>query len=1625
MNLSPNTMNETFKPPSSVVDIIIPVYRGFKETRDCLNSVLNHPQNTDTEIIVINDFSPEEIIHNYLKDLAKEGKITLIENPSNQGFANTVNRGMVLHLERDVVLLNSDTEVHGNWLDRLRQCAYHDPKTGTVTPFSNNATICSYPRFIKANELPLDWSIETLDPLFCKLNSGHYIEIPTAVGFCMYITRSCLNQIGYFDAFSFKDGYGEENDFCMRAINIGLKNFLCSDTFIYHKGAVSFSVDSEKLCTKAQEKIKELHPHYFSLIDDFCTRDPARIMRRKIDLERLRNSPRKKLLFITHAWGGGTEKHVQDLTKILSSHYEILILRPENPAEVSIEWAKSEEELTFYFSIPYAYSDMLFFLKKINTFFIHFHHIIGINQQILQIPKDLGLSYDFTLHDYYPICPQFTLTHKDGHYCGEPDTLECAMCLKQRPAPWGMDIISWRTLFRNLLTKANRIIAPSLDVMERTRKYIPDANYEYLPHPEPFHIHFSNTNSYFFGNELKILVLGRLSLMKGLALLESCAIDAKERQLPLYFKVIGFPVEDVKQEPEIPLAFHGSYDDSQLPMLIERERADIIFFPALWPETYSYTLSAAMHSSLPIVAPCLGAFIERLAEYPVAYLLDKNNFAEQYNDFFIKLKNIALKKQRDQKKIFLMDQQYFFEKYTQPFMAIEQKPLDISVNNQAIIISNKDIYSSDHLNEQNISTLNRSDLIKLIQELPILNKSPSITKKEFTAHINALVSTNEDLTLSSKKQASFINDLKKEIAIREEKITQLNAEKNLKQKQLDERLLSIDEINKSIRAAIEYKEKHTYELENKVLELKNNLTEIYGSTSWKITAPIRWIKNFLLNSNHIFLLIFNLNRTLFSKKRLFNTILLYRKKINIFKFKFQSNHPNISHLTIEPFFYLMRKYIRPILKRLALIFFTDIAYEEATRSTHNNKTNTSDKGIPNFVPSERFESSNQPFQPFVTVIVPNYNHNNFLVKRLDSIYQQTYKNINVILLDDCSNDASRKTLTSYKNKYPEITQVHFNCKNTGNPFSQWKKGINLANTDIIWIAESDDFCEQNFLETLIPFFMDEAIQLAYCYSVFIDADNKPTNFTFKNYLSELNLNKWNTDYVESAHNEVINALGIKNTIPNVSSAIFRKPKNISLFNHSQWLNMKICGDWIFYLHLIRGGKVAFTNRTHNYYRFHSSNSSAATYKKPIYYIEHQVVIETIAQLYKIPDETLYKNGVLIERFWKQNMQNLNDKLNLKNFYDINKAIQKKEKRHPNLLMASFSFSTGGGEIFPIRLANELHQKGYGITFFNFNREPVNDNVRKMLSNDIPVFECTQNIGNLDQLLINFGIEIVHTHHASTEHFFAAYMKKTKKLVKHVVTMHGMYETLEQVHADSNLPVIINNVDLWVYIADKNLELFKAKGYDVKNKFIKIGNGMALPKINIINRNELNIPEDAFILCQASRSIPEKGWEEAINITKQARLLSKKDIHLILLGDGPVFQLLLKQKLPNYIHLLGFKNNTIDYYAMSDMGFLPSRFRGESFPLSVIECLFAEKPFIASDIGEIRNMLSVDGEIAGVVFPLDNWQIPINEVAQIIVDFSTNIKKYKKAQSCTKKAASRFEINNILKAYETAYKSVLA
>lgn len=279
------------------VDILIPVYRGLSTTRRCIESVLATTPPEDARVIVIDDASPEIELSRWLDEQSAAGRFVLLRNTGNLGFAGAVNRGLQEHSTADVVLLNSDTEVPANWLQRLLGCAATATatktetktpnKVATVTPFSNNATICSYPFFCEPAELPSGLDLATLDSLFAEVNAGQSHPLPTGVGFCMWVSRKALQQLGGLDESAYQRGYGEENDFCRRAEAAGWSNLLCADLFVYHAGAASFGEERHELMQAGNARLVERFPDYPEVVARFIAEDPLRALRDGVDAARL------------------------------------------------------------------------------------------------------------------------------------------------------------------------------------------------------------------------------------------------------------------------------------------------------------------------------------------------------------------------------------------------------------------------------------------------------------------------------------------------------------------------------------------------------------------------------------------------------------------------------------------------------------------------------------------------------------------------------------------------------------------------------------------------------------------------------------------------------------------------------------------------------------------------------------------------------------------------------------------------------------------------------------------------------------------------------------------------------------------------------------------------------------------------------------------------------------------------------------------------------------------------------------------------------------------------------------------------------------------------------------------
>ena len=225
--------------------------------------------------------------------------------------------------------------------------------------------------------------------------------------------------------------------------------------------------------------------------------------------------------------------------------------------------------------------------------------------------------------------------------------------------------------------------------------------------------------------------------------------------------------------------------------------------------------------------------------------------------------------------------------------------------------------------------------------------------------------------------------------------------------------------------------------------------------------------------------------------------------------------------------------------------------------------------------------------PLVSVIVPNFNHAQYLPQRLDSILNQTYSDYELIILDDCSSDESRQVISQYQKKYPQISNC-FNKENSGTPFKQWNLGVGLAKGDFIWIAESDDFADVNFLSSVVPVLeKNPNVAIVHCLTQRVD-ENGDILQTKKNHFPMGCHPRWKKDFINSGDKEVSHFLAKANTIINVSGCLLRK----TCYMESGWADetMKYCADWYLYIRMLKKYDIAYVAGPLNYFRRHNMSS---------------------------------------------------------------------------------------------------------------------------------------------------------------------------------------------------------------------------------------------------------------------------------------------------------------------------------------------------------------------------------------------------------------------------------------------------
>ncbi|MFA7626010.1 MAG: glycosyltransferase [Candidatus Kapaibacterium sp.] len=624
-------------------DIIIPVYNAREDVLKCIDSVIRHTSITH-DIYILDDCSTDSVLINEFEKLeAAHRNIKLVKSDKNQGFIKNVNRGFTLSMN-DVIILNSDTEVSKNWIEKLDRCSKYTVNCGIVSPLSNNATILSVPvmNISNAFDKTTDESADIIEEISLRL----YPEIPTAVGFCMLIKRELLNKIGVFDT-AFGLGYGEENDFCERALLKGYRIYCADDTYVHHSGEASFSqvenISNRKLANA--ELLAEKWPNYTKKIHDYCKRNPLRYIQDRFKNAIGVKSDKIKVLHVLHnnTSTGGTELHTRNISSLLSNDVDSTLLYPSMSPNLYTDFTeikhKNYTELIFskdllpnneyYNGIPsdlvnHWVEESFAMLLAGNSYdIIHFHNLINWSSLLLPIiSKKFNIKVVLTFHDYFLLCNEYNLVlSKTSKICGKSKANhnddECNYCLSagrhltstKSPLPVNKYIEYRNTLAESLLKEVNIIVSPSEYVKSKVLNAYSNIDEEKIRVIKHGIVKSKKSADLPPNNTFTITFLGNAVSRKGIWVFLKAVelLNISE----INYQVLGITNDDVKTIADsLNVKLLGGYNVTDLSEKLSG--SSLVVIASTWEETFCMTALESLSAGVPVIATNAGAIPENI-----------------------------------------------------------------------------------------------------------------------------------------------------------------------------------------------------------------------------------------------------------------------------------------------------------------------------------------------------------------------------------------------------------------------------------------------------------------------------------------------------------------------------------------------------------------------------------------------------------------------------------------------------------------------------------------------------------------------------------------------------------------------------------------------------------------------------------------------------------------------------------------------------------------------------------------------------------------------------------------------------------------------------------------------------
>jgi GT2 family glycosyltransferase/glycosyltransferase involved in cell wall biosynthesis len=626
------------------VVVVIPVFNAPDAFERCLRSVLRHTT-VPYRLLVMDDGSNDPRIAALLARAAEHPHVEVVRSEENRGFTRTVNAALEATGD-DVVLLNSDADVGPGWLQGLVLAAHSADRVGSATPFSNDAGAFSAPSRESDNPLPAGMTTADAARAVRYGSRRELPRIPTGHGFCLYLRRRALEEVGHLDEVSFPRGYGEENDWCIRALSAGFQHILDDRTYVRHEGSASFGEEKQALLARGRQRLDEKHPTYTRAVRAFLADASVERARAAVgeSIAAAEGLVRPRVLFVLHNGTGGTPATNLDLMRGVTHQYDCwtLVAHPRHLVlsrlVEGLPIVEREITLQHEWRVTHVrrddYRAAVFHLLVEHGFeLVHVRQLLGHTLELPAICRALGIPVVLSFHDFYLSCPTVHLVDDRDRFCGgrcTPGHGACRLATRSmRDVPplkhaW---VHEWRRHVASAFQDVDVFVTTSgsaREVMLRSHPQLADRRFIVVPHGRDLAGHPDACVSPPAEGPVRLLVLGNIGAHKGALLLRRLAELDQGRRLDLHFLGRTAPeLYDVGTH-------HGEYDREHFPRLARQIAPSFVGVFAVWGETWSHTLTEAWSVGVPVLASDIGVLRERVTASGAGWCVDPYDVEKAY-----------------------------------------------------------------------------------------------------------------------------------------------------------------------------------------------------------------------------------------------------------------------------------------------------------------------------------------------------------------------------------------------------------------------------------------------------------------------------------------------------------------------------------------------------------------------------------------------------------------------------------------------------------------------------------------------------------------------------------------------------------------------------------------------------------------------------------------------------------------------------------------------------------------------------------------------------------------------------------------------------------------------------------